>query len=98
MPDMLECLLLDINGTVYDGPAAALILKTKEGEKIGIFPGHENLMTILAQCLRNVTVRRGDNDETTHDFAGGGVALVEKVIRDQTGRTRVTVLGFDALQ
>lgn len=61
MPTPLQVEVVAAEGKVWAGAAASVIARTTEGD-IGILPGHEPLMAILAPGAATVTTPQGKSE------------------------------------
>jgi F-type H+-transporting ATPase subunit epsilon len=73
--------LVSVEEKVWSGEAEMLVARTTEGE-IGVLPGHEPLLGMLAEPSQ-VRVKLQGRDELCYDVSGGFLSI---------GGTGVTVL------
>lgn len=68
--------LITLEGTMVDSEIYEIVIPTAEGE-IGVFPGHEPLVTIAVPGALIVRYQKGDaNDKLDYFAIGGGVVKI----------------------
>ena len=83
----MDLQLITLTGVKVDKPVYEVTLPTADGE-IGVFPGHESLVTLAIPGVIAVRYERGNSDEKLDYFAiSGGVIEVShkrvKVLVDE---------------
>ena len=74
--------LITLNGPKIDSDVYEVTLPTVDGE-IGVFPGHERLVTLADNGILSIRRKKGDRDEDMEHFAtyGGVVEIAPDHIR-----------------
>jgi len=74
--------LITLSGPKVDSDVYEIIIPTVDGE-IGVFPGHERLVTLADNGILSIRRNKGDRDEDMEHFAtfGGVVEIAPDRIR-----------------
>lgn len=74
--------LITLSGPKVDSDVYEIIIPTVDGE-IGVFPGHERLVTLADNGILSIRRNKGDRDEDMEHFAtfGGVVEIAPDHVR-----------------
>lgn len=73
----MQLQLVTLSGTKVDKPVYEVIIPTEDGE-IGVFPGHEPLVTLAKSGVIQVREEKTDSDDQLELFAiSGGVVRID---------------------
>ena len=78
----MDLQLITLTGIKVDKPVYEVILPTADGE-IGVFPGHESLVSLAVPGVIAVRYQRDDSDDKMDYFAisGGVIEVSNKLVK-----------------